>query len=247
MVEYFITQAETPSPEEERTIHLGIPRGDSGDAGQRDHTPLCWVAPRGRRPGRRWAPGGPGLGLADHRRAVGRRSLARPGPREPTPGAGRTSGRIAGVHECDARDLRFPGAGVYERHGYRVYGQFDGFPAGHTHFHMAKTLAGPAPSNFAMQRTPLRGPLIYSVRPLGSTAIGGGVGCGPRGTPSLDGRPARAAACPAAPDPNDRAKSALATRAVGCEDRGRPSVHPAGGTSGLFGCRRRLARQCSGR
>ena len=35
--------------------------------------------------------------------------------------------------------------GFYEGHGYRVYGQLDGFPTSHAHYHMAKSLATSTP------------------------------------------------------------------------------------------------------
>jgi hypothetical protein len=37
--------------------------------------------------------------------------------------------------------FEFQARGFYERHGYRVYGRLDGFPTGHVHYHMAKSLA----------------------------------------------------------------------------------------------------------
>ncbi len=39
----------------------------------------------------------------------------------------------------------FQARGFYEGHGYRVYGQLDGFPTGHVHYHMAKSLATSSP------------------------------------------------------------------------------------------------------
>lgn len=34
----------------------------------------------------------------------------------------------------------FQARGFYERHGYTVFAALPGFPAGHTHYHMSKTL-----------------------------------------------------------------------------------------------------------
>jgi GNAT superfamily N-acetyltransferase len=34
----------------------------------------------------------------------------------------------------------FEARGFYEKHGYRVYGELQGFPRGHTQFHLKKTL-----------------------------------------------------------------------------------------------------------
>jgi GNAT superfamily N-acetyltransferase len=39
----------------------------------------------------------------------------------------------------------FQARAFYERHGYTVFSELDGFPPGHTHFHLRKDLAPPTP------------------------------------------------------------------------------------------------------
>lgn len=47
-----------------------------------------------------------------------------------------------GCHSAKLDTFDFETRGFYEKAGYRVYGQLDGFPAGHTHFHLSKSLVG---------------------------------------------------------------------------------------------------------
>jgi GNAT superfamily N-acetyltransferase len=145
VAEFIISQAETLNPEEERTIRLGIVRGDPGDVGPRDYTRLSWMArgPDGQLVGgllaaRVWSwliIDALWVAEAWRGRGLGSRLLLQ-------------AEQVAALQGCTSVMLGtfdFQARGFYERHGYRVYGQLDGFPAGHTHFHMAKALAGAAP------------------------------------------------------------------------------------------------------
>ncbi len=55
----------------------------------------------------------------------------------------------------------FQARGFYERHGYRVYGQLDGFPAGHIHYHMTKSLEASTPRQGPASRPSPLHPLAY--------------------------------------------------------------------------------------
>ena len=46
----------------------------------------------------------------------------------------------AGCDHASLSTFDFQAREFYEKQGYVVYGQLDGFPAGHTHFHMRKAL-----------------------------------------------------------------------------------------------------------
>lgn len=50
--------------------------------------------------------------------------------------------RAAGCRHARVDTFDFEARGFYENLGYRVYGQLDGFPAGHTHFHLRKDFDG---------------------------------------------------------------------------------------------------------
>ena len=49
-----------------------------------------------------------------------------------------------GCHAAWLDTYDFQARPFYERHGYRVFGELDGFPGGHRRFYLAKRLAGPA-------------------------------------------------------------------------------------------------------
>ena len=54
--------------------------------------------------------------------------------------AGRDGGPDAWLFACDADDLQLPGAGFYEKEGYRVVGEMAGYPPGATYYWMRKNL-----------------------------------------------------------------------------------------------------------
>src|SRR5262249_3221507 len=131
---------QAPSPEEERAVHLGIARGDPPGAGPRDYTPLCWIVR---------AADGQTVGGLLAARVWGWLIIDALWVAEPLRGGGlgsrllRQAERVAASQGCTSAMLGtfdFQAHGFYERHGYRVYGPIEGFPAGHTHYHMAKTL-----------------------------------------------------------------------------------------------------------
>ena len=71
-----------------------------------------------------------------------------------------------GLGCADARvdTFDFQARAFYERHGYVVYGRLEGFPPGHTHFHMRKSLAAttggaPAAAELAAPPADPRAPL----------------------------------------------------------------------------------------
>ncbi len=49
--------------------------------------------------------------------------------------------RASGCRFARADTFDFEARGFYEHHGYRVYGELSDFPAGHTQFHLCKSLA----------------------------------------------------------------------------------------------------------
>jgi GNAT superfamily N-acetyltransferase len=145
MPEYSITHGEAPSPEEERAIHLGIARADPLDAGPRDYSPLSWILR---------APDGSVVGGLLAARAWGWLIIDALWVAEPLRGRGfgsrllRQAEETAVAQGCTDALLGtfdFQARGFYERHDYRVYGQIDGFPAGHIHYHMAKSLVASPP------------------------------------------------------------------------------------------------------
>jgi GNAT superfamily N-acetyltransferase len=145
MPEYSITQGEAPGPEDERAIHLGIARGDPSDAGPRDYSRLSWILR---------APDGSVVGGLLAARAWGWLIIDALCVAEPLRGRGfgsrllRQAEATAAAQGCTAALLGtfdFQARGFYERHGYRVYGQLDGFPAGHVHYHLAKSLVASTP------------------------------------------------------------------------------------------------------
>ncbi len=145
MPEYSITHAEAPSPEEERAIHLGIARGDPSDAGARNYGRLSWILR---------APDGSVVGGLLAARVWGWLLIDALWVDEPLRGRGlgsrllRQAEQMAASQGCTDALLGtfdFQARGFYEGHGYRVYGQLDGFPTSHAHYHMAKSLATSTP------------------------------------------------------------------------------------------------------
>jgi GNAT superfamily N-acetyltransferase len=143
---YRITDA-PPSPAEIAAIHAGIGRADPLDAGPRRYAPLALTLRDGER---RIAGGLLGATLWDwlliealwvdesaRGRGYGRELLRAAETRAAAIGCGHAS---LGTFDFQARAF-------YEHHGYRVYAQLDGFPAGHTHYHLCKALESryPAP------------------------------------------------------------------------------------------------------
>jgi len=49
--------------------------------------------------------------------------------------------RSIGCHSARLDTFDFEARAFYEHHGYRVYAELDNFPAGHTQFHLRKSLA----------------------------------------------------------------------------------------------------------
>jgi GNAT superfamily N-acetyltransferase len=140
-----ITQTEAPSPEEEQAIHLGIARGDPASAGPRNYGRLSWIVR---------APDGSVVGGLLTSRVWGWLIIDALWVAEPLRGDGvgssllRQAEQVAASQGCTDALLGtfdFQARGFYERHGYRVYGQLDGFPSGHVHYHMAKSLATSTP------------------------------------------------------------------------------------------------------
>ena len=141
MAEFVITQTEKLDPDEERAIRIGIARGDPETAGPRGYAPLCWVA----RGVDNQLVGGlvaaqiwgwiiiDALWVAEAWRGRGLGSQLLRHAERAAVSRGCTNAML-GTFDSQAR-------GFYERHGYLVYGRLDGFPDGHTHFHMAKSLA----------------------------------------------------------------------------------------------------------
>ncbi len=157
MTEYSITHVEAPTPDEERAIHLGIARGDPSDTGPRNSSRLSCILR---------APDGSIVGGLLAARVWGWLLIDALWVAEPLRGRGfgsrllRHAEQMAASQGCTDAMLGtfdFQARGFYEGHGYRVYGPFDGFPTGHVHYHMAKSLAASTqrPSHEAMQRTRL--------------------------------------------------------------------------------------------
>ena len=145
MPEYSITPAEAPSPEEERAIHLGIAWGDPSDAGPRNYSRLSWILR---------APDGSVVGGLLAARVWSWLIIDALWVAEPLRGRGlggrllRQAEQMAASQGCTDALLGtfdFQVRGFYERHGYRVYGHLDGFPTGHVHYHMAKSLTTSTP------------------------------------------------------------------------------------------------------
>jgi GNAT superfamily N-acetyltransferase len=145
MAEYSIAHAEEASPEEERAIHRGIARGDPADAGPRHYGRLSWIVR---------APDGSIVGGLLAARVWGWLLIDALWVAEPLRGRGlgsrllRQAEQMAASQGCTHALLGtfdFQARGVYEGHGYRVYGRLDGFPAGHIHYHMAKSLTSSTP------------------------------------------------------------------------------------------------------
>ncbi len=145
MGEYSISHAEAPSPEEEGAIHLGIARGDPPDAGPRAYGRLSWIAP---------APDGSVVGGLLAAQAWGWLIIDALWVAEPLRSRGLGSRLLQEAEQTAASQgctgallgtFDFQGRGFYEGHGYRVYGQLDGFPTGHVHYHMAKSLTTSMP------------------------------------------------------------------------------------------------------
>jgi len=145
MAEYSILPADGSSPEEEREIHRGIARGDPVDAGPRDYGRLSWIVR---------APDGSIVGGLLAARVWGWLQIDALWVDEPLRGRGlgsrllRQAEQMAASQGCTHALLGtfdFQARGFYEKHGYRVYGQLDGFPTGHIHYHMAKPLTSSAP------------------------------------------------------------------------------------------------------
>ena len=145
MVSCSITQGEAPSPEEEQAIHLGIARGDPASAGPRNYRRLSWIVR---------ASDGSVVGGLLAARAWGWLIIDALWVAEPWRGRGlgsrllRQAEQAAASQGCTGALLGtfdFQARGFYEGHGYRVYGQLDGFPTGHVHYHMAKSLATSMP------------------------------------------------------------------------------------------------------
>jgi GNAT superfamily N-acetyltransferase len=140
-----ITQAEAPSPEEEQAIHLGIARGDPASVGPRNYSRLSWIVR---------AQDGSVVGGLLAARVWGWLIIDALWVAEPLRGRGlgsvllRQAEQMAASQGCTDALLGtfdFQARGFYERHGYRVYGQLDGFPTGHVHYHMTKSLATSMP------------------------------------------------------------------------------------------------------
>jgi GNAT superfamily N-acetyltransferase len=166
MGDYAITHSGAPNADDERAILLGIARGDPPDAGPRSYCPLSWILR---------APDGSAVGGLLAARVWNWFSIEELWVDEPLRGRG-FGGRLLQEAEEAAAELGcthamlgtfdFQARGFYERHGYRVYGQLEGFPAGHIHYHMTKSLEastltpGPAsrPSSLHSLAYPRPGP-----------------------------------------------------------------------------------------
>ena len=64
----------------------------------------------------------------------------------------RTAEEIAvarGCYHASLSTFGFQARGFYVRCGYTVYGQLEGYPAGHTHFHLRKALVPAPPTDVA--------------------------------------------------------------------------------------------------
>jgi GNAT superfamily N-acetyltransferase len=140
MGEYSISHEEGPSPDEERTIHLGIARGDPSDVGPRAYSRLSWIAR---------AQDGSVIGGLLAARVWSWLIIDALWVAEPLRGRGLGSCLLQQAEQTAASQgctdallgtFDFQALGFYEGHGYRVYGQLDGFPTGHVHYHMAKPL-----------------------------------------------------------------------------------------------------------
>jgi hypothetical protein len=81
-----------------------------------------------------------------------------PAPVDIAGGGGRPAGRQARF----PRHLQLPGPGFYQSHGYRVFGELPGFPAGHTRYFLTK--AGLKRAFAGSNLTLLGGGVVWAVK-----------------------------------------------------------------------------------
>ena len=144
---YTIAEESPPEPRDAERLLTGLVASDPPGVPPRDYAPLAVVL---RGPGGALAGGLTGATMWGwlmvdtlwveprlHGGGHGARLLA----------AAEAAARARGCAQARLDTFDFQARGFYERHGYVVYGQLDGFPAGHVHYDMRKALrpvGGPA-------------------------------------------------------------------------------------------------------